>query len=106
MKRRPNIWLVSRRTNIRDYTYTARVCQYTGRLLGISAGCRRWRGWSDALRYYSPVEGFKGRWSPTYINESSVPILREAHRVEAFSLLRKLRWDVQQVQARIRRRRR
>lgn len=118
MKRNPALRYVSRESNLRHYTYTARICKMTGRLLGVRAGCRRWKNFRDALDHYG-VHEQAWRRSPVacekWRNDHGRAILNQAEgwkpyavwfaeRREARELLKKLRRDVQIIQRRIRRR--
>jgi len=121
MKRNPNVRYVSRESNLRRYVYTARVCKLTGRLLGIRAGCRRWKNFRDALDHYgiheqawrrNPVacDKWQNQYGEARLRDGEGHVINTsyprwwAERQEARELLRKLRRDVQKIQRRIRRR--
>jgi hypothetical protein len=79
---------VKRQCNIRYYEYVAHLSAKTGRLLRITAGCRVWKTFDDALRHYDGLRGHP-KWLDSRIQATSP--LEKAWREEAIHLLRRLR---------------
>lgn len=60
----------------RDYTYRAFVDRRTGKLIRVTAGCRRWNDFKQAQDHYKGdiMEGqtYGNKWSPSLIDDQLV----------------------------------
>lgn len=103
-------------SNLRHYVYSAFVSEATGRLLRVTAGCRKWKTFEEAKRHYrgealnrpeyhsdyiygglrSVAENYGcnfGGWGQTYLS-------LYAQRAEARSILNNLSSKVRLYQSR------
>lgn len=87
---------------IRTYVYTATISNKTGKLLGIRAGCRRWKTFDEARNHYSG-NGRIPSWSDRNVAEYPS---KYAQRAEARAILDRLNNAVIVANAKIRRRKR
>lgn len=48
----PNLKRITVSCNIRSYAYTAHLDRKTGKIMAITAGCRKWRTFKKAFKHY------------------------------------------------------
>lgn len=79
---------------IRDYTYTAHVSKATGKLSKITAGCRTWKSFKEADRHYE-----RDKWNEHHYGTFIALTPKAfAQRLEARSILARLRLAVETYQ--------
>ena len=60
---------LERHSNLRPFTYTVHISEVDGRVLRITAGCRKWLSFDIAREHYRGGGPYApNRWTDKYIN--------------------------------------
>jgi hypothetical protein len=61
--------VLRRYADVRGYTYVVWLKRKSGRVVEITAGCRTWDSFKEALAHYDPTDP-DAKWSDNWINVS------------------------------------
>ena len=80
-------------SNLRPFTYTVHVSEVDGRVLRITAGCRKWLSFDIAFKHYHGEGPYAPtKWTDKHINNliESTKFELSAYRWEARTILMRL----------------
>ena len=81
---------LERHSNLRPFTYTVHISEVDGRVLRITAGCRKWLSFDIAREHYRGGGPYaQNKWTDNYIAHYN-PELLFAYRWEAQVILTRL----------------
>lgn len=86
---------LERHSNLRPFTYTVHISEVDGRVLRITAGCRKWLSFDIAFKHYHGEGPYAPtKWTDKYINRNGLneqmKFELRAYQWEARCILKKL----------------